>query len=322
MEVRRGNGIHLPECGVWMDSRKSRALGVVTHAHSDHAAWHDTTVLTPATAALMRVRRGSRNKAIHETPFHTPFNTPSSRITLLPAGHVLGSSQVLIETDRGSLLYTGDFKLRKSLTSEQAVAAKADTLVMECTFGLPRYRFPAAEKVQADIIQFCTTAIGEGHVPVLLAYSIGKAQELLAMLKIAGIVVTLHPAVFKMAKIYEAFGISFPAHEEWDGTNYQGRVLIYPPHVRDQLAHIEKARFAIVSGWAMDRGAIYRYRCAAAFPLSDHAGYEELLEHVRNVAPKRVLTVHGFVEEFARDLRAMGIEALALGGKNQLEFNY
>lgn len=320
MEVRRGNGIHLPGCDVWFDSLKSRSFGVVTHAHSDHAAWHEKTILTSPTAALMRARRGYRNKTIHETPFFHPYEHSSARITLIPAGHVLGSAQVLLECETGTILYTGDFKLRKSLTSEQATAVHADTLVMECTFGRPRYRFPTNAEIQGQIITFCHNALNDGHVPILLAYSIGKSQELLAMLKSAGLKVVLHAMVFKMAQIYERFGISFAEFEEYDGTNHAGCVLIYPPNIRDQLAHIPKIKVAIASGWAMDKGAIYRYRCDSAFPLSDHADYDELVEYVRQVSPKRVYTVHGFVEEFARDLRRLGIEALALGGENQLEF--
>jgi Cft2 family RNA processing exonuclease len=224
-----------------------------------------------------------------------------------------------VETETGTMLYTGDFKLRRSLTSEQAVSVQADTLVMECTFGLPRYRFPSAEQTHGQIIDFCHACLGSGCLPVLLAYSIGKAQELLALMRLAGLAAALHTAVHKMALVYEAHGVAFADFTEWDGENHEGRVMIFPPNVRDQLAHIPHARYAIASGWAMDKGAIYRYRCDAAFPLSDHADYDELLEHVALVRPKRVFAVHGFVEEFARDLRRLGIDALALGGKNQLE---
>ncbi len=319
MEVRKANGIHLPGCDVWLDSLRSRPLGVVTHAHSDHAAWHAETVVTPATAALMRARRGFRNKVIHETAFDEPRNCGAARITLLPAGHVLGSAQVFLECEAGTVLYTGDFKRRSSLTSERTQTVRADVLIMECTFGRPRYRFPDREEIQAAIVRFCQDAVEDRHVPVLLAYSIGKAQELMAMLRGTGLKVVMHEAVFKMAKVYEAFGARFGEFEEYDGRNHAGCIMIYPPHVRDQLAHIPKTRTAIASGWALDSGAIYRYRCDAAFPLSDHADYEELLQHVEEVGAQRVYTVHGFTEEFARDLRRIGVDALALGGVNQLE---
>lgn len=320
MEVLIKNGIHLPGCDVWLDSLRSRSFGVVSHAHSDHAAWHDTTLLTPATAALMRIRRSSGNKTIHEIPYFQPYEHSTARITLLPAGHVLGSAQVFLECEGGTLLYTGDFKLRKSLTSEQAVPRKADTLVMECTFGRPRYRFPAAEVLREKILEFCRNTVAEKSIPVLLAYSIGKAQELLAILKSSGLKASLHKSISKMAKVYEESGISFGDYQEYTGGNPAGQVVIFPPHVKDQLSHLPNARFAIASGWAIDPSAIYRYRCQAAFPFSDHADYDELLEYVKLVDPKRVYLVHGFVEEFAQDLRQLGIEAWALGGGNQLEF--
>jgi len=322
MEIRQQGGIHLPGCGVWFDSLKSRVLGVVTHAHSDHAAWHEETVLTPATAALMRARRGCRNKTVHEVPLGESREFASARITLLPAGHVMGSAQILLQSEAGSVLYTGDFKRRASLTSERAETVHAETLIMECTFGRPHYRFPPVEEIRADILAFCRLALEEGQTPVLLAYSIGKSQELLAILATAKLKAALHPSVYKMARVYEAFGTRFAAYEECDGTNITGKVLIYPPNTRGSLEHLDKLRFAIVSGWALDRGAIYRYRCEAAFPLSDHADYEELLQHVAEVSPRWVFTVHGFTEEFARDLRRMGVEALALGGRNQLEFRF
>ncbi len=174
---------------------------------------------------------------------------------------------------------------------------------------------PKAADTHAAIVEFCRKSLKEGCVPVLLAYSIGKAQELLALLGRADLASVLHSAVFKMAQVYEGFGSKFGTYEEWSGGDVSGKVVIFPPNVRDQLDGIPHLKFACVSGWAMDRGAIYRYRCDAAFPLSDHADYDELLEYVRRVKPKRVFTIHGFVEEFARDLRALGIDALALGGK-------
>ena len=318
-EVRGGDGIHLPDCRVWFDSLRAKTFGVVSHAHSDHAAWHDVTVLTPPTAALMRARRGSSAKTVRETPFFSPYEHSSARITLIPAGHVLGSAQVFLESDSGTVLYSGDFKLRPSLTAEQATTVQADTLVMECTFGRPHYRFPATEEIRCDIIAFCQNAVTAGEIPILLAYSIGKSQELLALLAGAGLRIVIHPTIYKMARIYEQFGVSFPLLEEFDGNNYEGSVIICPPNTRDQLAHIPRAKFAVASGWALDKSAIFRYRCDAAFPLSDHADYEELIAYVGKVSPKRVYTVHGFVEDFARDLRRLGIEALALGGQNQLE---
>jgi len=321
MEVKKDKGIHLPAFGVWLDPSRKRDFAAVTHAHSDHAGWHFETLATPATCAFMRARLNKPKGIVHERPFGQPFRFAAGQLTLLPAGHVLGSAQVLLETESDSLLYTGDFKLRQGVTSEAAASVKADTLILETTFGSPRYRFPPVETVMEEIIEFCRRAIDEKHAPVLLAYSLGKAQEVIARLVNAGLPIGLHPSVWKMTQIYESFGIKFPPYELHMPLDTGLKVLIYPPNTRSQLAHLPQMRTAIVSGWALDPRAKYQFRCDAAFPLSDHSDYDDLLQYVEMVQPSRVYTVHGFVENFARDLRRKGMEAWALGGKNQLEFS-
>lgn len=317
--VKIDRGISLPDCGLWFDAGRRQELAVVTHAHSDHAGWHRETILTAATAALMSSRLGAPGGAVRAVEYHQPIVVRDQRITLLPAGHVLGSAQVFLEAGNESLLYTGDFKLRPGLTCEPAVTVPADTLILETTFGLPRYRLPPAEETFADLLAFCRKALDDGCHAVLLVYSLGKAQELLARLGGSNLPIAVHPAVHRMCRIYESLGVRFPDFEEHAGDSGPPGVLIYPPNARTRLAGLASARTAVVTGWALDPSAKYRYRCDAAFPLSDHADYAELLECVDRVNPKRVYTVHGFVEEFAADLRCRGLEAWALGGGNQLE---
>ncbi len=242
-------------------------------------------------------------------------------MTLIPAGHVLGSAQCLIDSAAGSLLYTGDFKLRAGLSSEVAEAVPADILIMETTFGLPHYVFPPAEEVIAGVVKFAQEALEEGDVPVLLGYSLGKAQEILTALSTAGVPIMLHGAVWKMTRVYEGLGISFPEYRKYEAGAVAGHALICPPNVNGSamLRKIRNRRVAMLSGWAMNPGAKFRYQADAAFPLSDHAGYDDLLRHVRAVGPKRVLTLHGYAREFAADLRELGVEAWALTGDNQLE---
>lgn len=317
--VRQEKGIQLPECGVWLDPSRKQALGIVTHAHSDHATWHEETLATPATLALMRARMSKPRGTLREIGFHEPISLPGCRMTLLPAGHILGSAQVFIERENETLLYTGDFKLRSGLTSEAATAVRADTLILETTFGRPSYRFPPAEELWPQIHEFCHLALADGQIPVLLAYSLGKAQELIAGLAATGLPVAVHPAVAKMTAVYETFGVRFPTYEVFDFLRTEGRVIICPPNARNALGGLPNVREALISGWALDARAKYQFRCHSAFALSDHAGYDDLLRHLEAVAPKRVYTVHGFTEAFASDLRRRGIEAWALGGTNQLE---
>ncbi|HTO04393.1 MAG TPA: ATP-dependent DNA ligase, partial [Opitutus sp.] len=221
----------------------------------------------------------------------------------------------------GRLLYTGDFKLRRGLSAEPCATPQTDDLIMETTFGRPHYVFPPTEKVLRDIAHFCQETLADEMTPVLFGYSLGKSQELLSGLSAAQLPVMLHPQTFKLTRVYEEFGIRFPPYREFSYDELAGHVVICPPQSRDSffVRKIPQRRTAVVTGWATDPNAVYRYQCDAAFPLSDHADFPDLLRFVEAVQPKRVLTLHGFAREFAQTLRERGIEAWAVGQDNQLE---
>ncbi len=322
IDVRYERGVHLPREHLWLDPRGPRDLAFVSHAHSDHTGRHRETIFTEATSRLMRARMGEAAGRELVLPCREPRRIRDFEIELLPAGHVLGSAQCLVTTDAGTLLYTGDFKLRAGLSSEAAMAAPAETLIMETTFGLPRYAFPPAEKVVADVVKFCLEAREDGATPVLLGYSLGKAQEILFAVAATGLPILLHGAVWSMSQVYESMGVKFPPYGKYVAGAAGDHVLICPPSVAGSamLRKIRHRRVAVLTGWAMDAGAARRYQVDAAFPLSDHADYPDLLRYVEMVGPKRVLTLHGFAREFARDLRARGVEAWALTAADQLEF--
>ncbi len=321
IEVRHDRALYLPQADLWLDPRLPKPIAFVSHAHSDHTGRHEKTIATPTTLRLMEARMGEWTDEKIPLPFGESRDFENFRLRLLPAGHVLGSAQAFVDTEHGSLLYTGDFKLRQGVSSETAVHCQAETLVMETTYGLPRYVFPPFEEVMAQILKFCIEALEENSVPVLLGYSLGKAQEILACLCGAGLPVMLHNTISKLVPIYREEGIAFPDFSEWNPAEAANHVVICPPTAAGSraMAAVKKRRVAAITGWALDPGAIHRMRCDAAFPLSDHAGYDDLLRHVENVNPRRVLTLHGFASEFAADLRARGIEAWALTGPNQLD---
>src|SRR5437763_7642401 len=210
---------------------------------------------------------GDRNE--HDLNFVKKTTVRGLNVTLIPAGHIFGSAQFLLETGADSLLYTGDFKLRPGRSAEPAEWRHAETLIMETTFGLPRYRFPPTEKVVGQIVAFCRDALESGAVPVLLGYSLGKAQEILCALAGAGLKPMLHDTVHRMTRIYEQFGQSFCEYERYNANQVAGKVLICPPSVvrSPMLEKIKDKRVAMISGWAVDPNAIYRYQGDAAFPL-------------------------------------------------------
>ena len=316
---------------MWLDAHDAIGAGeavFVSHAHADHTASHAEVILTEATRRLMRARVGGK-RTEHVLGYGERVDLREERfggaregcLTLLPAGHVLGSAMSLLEDESGSLLYTGDFKLRSGLSAEVCEPRRADVLVMETTFGRPHYVLPPTEEVLHGILRFCREALADGQVPILLGYSLGKSQEVLSSLLRAGLPVMLADPVAKLTRIYAELGREFPPYRSLVPSEAAGHVVLCPPGkgVANLRRELGRVRVAMMTGWAMDPGCRYQYQVDAAFPLSDHADYPDLLEMVRRVAPKCVYTLHGFAAEFAADVRAMGIEAWALTGDEQLE---
>ncbi|MES2694110.1 MAG: MBL fold metallo-hydrolase, partial [Verrucomicrobiota bacterium] len=317
-------GVWLPQIEWWLDAHFPQTRAFVSHAHSDHIAPHGEILCSAGTSRLMHARMPGE-RVEHVLPFgQTEQLTADCAVTLHPAGHIYGSAQSLLDHEaHGTLLYTGDFKLRQGRSAETCATPRADTLIMETTFGRPHYVFPPTEQVLRDIAGFCHNCLDDGETPVLFGYSLGKSQELLCGLAEARLPVMLHPQTLRLTRIYEELGIAFPPYRDFNHEEVAGHVVICPPQTPASsfLKRIPKRRTAMITGWAMDAGAIYRHQCDAAFPLSDHADYPDLLRFVDLVQPKRVLTLHGFAQEFALTLRERGIEAWAIGEDNQLELS-
>jgi Cft2 family RNA processing exonuclease len=258
------------------------------------------------------------NSGLSPSPTQTPF-----RLSLHPAGHVLGSAMARLEVDGDSLLYTGDFKLREGRSSERCEPVEARTLIMETTYGRPRYVFPPTEEVLASVLQFCKASLDAGTTPVLIAYSLGKGQEILASLLTAKLPIQLHASSARMTEIYADLGYQFPRWTPLDPQTARGHIIITPtarPLLSAQPS-IGPLRIASLSGWALDRRRPTTDENQQRFALSDHADFQDLVRFVQQVRPQRVFTLHGFAADFARYLRRQGMEAYALSEDDQLELS-
>ncbi|MDF1740909.1 MAG: ATP-dependent DNA ligase [Verrucomicrobiales bacterium] len=249
-------------------------------------------------------------------------------IELLPAGHIAGSAMLFLKrlSDGATLIHTGDFKIRDAPGAEANIPRKADTLIMETTFGIPKFDLPPSGEVLEAMAKFAREAIEDDEIPVFMAYALGKAQEIMLSLpKLAPeLKFQVHGSVARMNEVMTLLGYQLPGAETFAPKDRSplGHVLIMPPSAaRGQVIRRMKKqiRLAMVSGWGMDSGAKYRYQCDEVFPLSDHAGYSDLLTFVASVDPDEVFTIHGYTDEFARDLRSRGIEAWPLIGETQLD---
>ena len=175
--------------------------------------------LLDVTAALVRRRFHLAENRIEAVSFHVPVVRDGFRLRLLPAGHISGSAMLHVTRikDNASLLYTGDFKTRRSRTAEPVNFLAADTLILETTFGLPNFEFPNPMEVEASILRFVSDAFADGETPVLLGYSLGKAQEALALLAENGIPALLHPAVAAMTAACREAGVE-ACRSPWNST--------------------------------------------------------------------------------------------------------
>src|SRR5262249_36877658 len=166
IEVRYERGVYLPQHHLWLDPWDAKRFAFVSHAHGDHIAPHAEISVSERTARLMQSRlRGRRVE--HILPFGEKRTVRGLELMLLPAGHIFGSAQCFLFGGDETLLYTGDFKLRPGKSAEQAEWRKADTLIMETTFGLPRYQFPPTGEVVDQIVAFCRETIGDCRGPLL-----------------------------------------------------------------------------------------------------------------------------------------------------------
>ena len=257
MEVQFNKGVFLPACELWLNPLETRKAAFVSNVHRDFVNWHGQTIATPSMLSIMEASVGAANGRGMPLEFHQSQEFSEFRLTLLPAGNVLGSAQVFIESERGSLLYTSDLMWKGG--SFPLITNRVDILVLETIYGQPKYRFPPPEEVIQQIVKFCVEALEEGVVPVLLGVPWGKAEEVFASLAAANLRLILHASTWKWAQRYERAGAHFPSYEPWVfGEQIPGGlencVLIGPRSAQKErhLATVSRKRVAILTGAAVD----------------------------------------------------------------------
>jgi Cft2 family RNA processing exonuclease len=316
--------IRLAGTDICLDPSVPCATAVVSHGHSDHIARHDTFVATPATASFLRHRLGMHLKG-WELAFGEDLELEGYIVRLIPAGHILGSAMVHVRKGGETLLYTGDFRLRPSWTAEPAEVPRVDHLIMESTYGSPDWRFPSRAEIGARLLELVAGIRARGRVPVVLAYSLGKAQEAVWWLTSNGVRVVVHPVVAAICEIYVRHGVSLGKWEvatpqgglfTRQARDLDGAVVVIPPHMKRELEAIPRAETINLTGWALKDD--WRMRADHGLPLSDHADFDELIELVELSRPSVVWVTHGS-SRFARELRERGFSAEFLKRKPQMK---
>lgn len=281
----------------------------VSHAHSDHSAAlkrkNKRIIASRETIALCG--------AAHESVSHDGMR-------LLRSGHMLGAAQLRIENGC-CFAYTGDFKTEDSLTAKGAEQAQCDTLLMESTYGKPQYVFPPRDDVYRDIAGWVSKNHAAGRIVLLGGYALGKAQELVALLnEYCGIAPLVSDRIERGCGVYECFGVHLErialGSREAEGELKRSFVAVVPQHLANTTlaqklgaAHGREVLCATASGWALGGcGGAHQ-----AFPLSDHADFNQLLQYAEQSGAKRIYTCHGFAAELAHELRKRGMNASPVG---------
>lgn len=301
---------------VYLDPSRGRPDGVVTHAHSDHL--RPQTHMTPATAEVMHVRTGSRKAQLHG--YREPFTVRGIEVEFYDAGHVIGSAMVAV--DGGRVLYTGDFNPYGTITAGRAEPQRCETLVIEATYGKPEQVLPPRQRVLRDL-QGWMLAVAANGGGIVGAYTLGKAQEVVAAANAAGLRPAVSDEVGEVCDIYVAYDVPLeydrfaalspeqraaPEMLVTSSTAASGR---RPDAVVLELRQ-RGAHTARVSGWCAFAPWALR-GVDAGFPMSDHADFAGLLNFVEACAPQQVFTVHGAQHELAREIRKrLGIPAQPL----------
>lgn len=304
--IRLANGVELlvDDKHIKLDPRRAGGLSFVSHAHSDHvpSKVSGEVISTQATSELLR------SKNLSPVDYGEWFERHGIGFRLIPSGHMLGSSQVVIENGF-KLVYTGDLKLEGGETSPEAKAEGCDILIVESTYGSPFYRLPPREEVVKEVKDWVEDCLANGHTPVLLGYSLGKAQEVVKLIS-GHYRLELHPAIYRNCKRYEALGVELGDYSLHSGASEGGRVIVFPPGARNSLRG--KFKTALLSGWALHGSARFKLGVDQAFPFSDHGDFDSLVGYVEEASPQIVYTFHGFAEEFAEELISLGFYAQPL----------
>ena len=316
------HGIHVVPADCWIDPSRPVANALVTHGHADHArGGHGRTLATAETLAIMELRYQTRDGALPVAYGETIGLPGAVNATFVPAGHVLGSAQIVLEHAGERVVVTGDYKRVPDPTCPPFECVPCDVFVTEATFGLPVFRHPP---VAHEIAKLLKARTDHPERCVLVgAYALGKAQRLIAELRRAGHhdAIWLHGAMERMCRLYEDFRVSLgELRLVADATKDQlrGAIVLGPPSVLNDRwsRRLPDPLTAMASGWMRVRQRARQRMVELPLVISDHADWDELTATIEEVDPAESWITHGREEALLRwcQLHQRRARALALVG--------
>jgi putative mRNA 3-end processing factor len=310
-------GLFCEPGGFYIDPAYAVDRAMITHGHSDHArAGHNHVLATPETVEIMRVRYGAECGGTF-TPLgygqSIVVNGVSARFA--PAGHILGSAQIVLEFGATRIVVSGDYKRSADPTCEAFELVPCDVFVTEATFALPVFRHGPAEHQIGRLMQ----SLGSGRPHLVGAYSLGKCQRILKMARNAGYdaPIYLHGAHVSLTQLYEHLGHDFgdlrPVSAAAPDDLKNALVLCPPTAVADRWSRrFDNPVIAFASGWMSIRGRVRQRGVELPLIISDHADWPDLLDTILATGASDVWITHGREDALSYQLSVMGRKARAL----------
>jgi len=312
--VQRPEGLYCPPGDFYIDPWRPVHRAVITHAHADHARVGHGQYLAAAPAeGVLRTRLGEIS--LQTLPYGAAIEHHGVRVSLHPAGHVLGSAQVRLEHGGQVWVASGDYKVAADPTCDAFEPVRCDVFITESTFGLPIYRWRPDDELFAGVNAWWAGNVLAGRASVLACYSFGKAQRVLAGVDPTIGPIVVHGAVEPLNKAYREAGVPLPTTrlvtDVKDKADLRRALVVCPPSAvaSTWLRRFGETSTAFASGWMQLRGARRRGGYDRGFVLSDHADWPGLLSAIGGTGAQRVIVTHGSIPVLVRYLTEQGLEA-------------
>ena len=323
--IPQGHGLYLPGIDAWIDPSRAVGRALITHGHADHArAGHGKVLATAETLAIMQQRFGPQPGGQALAYGERLALGDGLSLMLLPAGHVLGSAQVVLEKGGTRIIVSGDYKRRADPTCAAFEPLACDIFTTEATFGLPVFRHP---ETQGQVARLLAALQANPDRCVLVgAYALGKAQRLIAELRRAGhdAPIFLHGAMLALCALYEAHGIDLGDLRPvgtLKGDALKGAIVIAPPSaLHDRWSRrLPDPITAMASGWMRVRQRAVQRGVELPLIISDHADWDELTSTITELNPGEVWVTHGREDALLHwcALNQRRARALALVGREE-----
>ncbi|HTH96631.1 MAG TPA: ligase-associated DNA damage response exonuclease [Stellaceae bacterium] len=312
-------GLFVEPGGFYIDPVRRVDRAIVTHGHSDHARPDQTHVLaTPETLAIMKLRLGERAGRRHQAlGYGETIRIGEVDLKLVPAGHVLGSAQAVLEYRSQRVVVSGDYKRRLDPTCRPFEVVPCDLFVTEATFGLPVFRHPDARQ-EIDRLLHSVRLFPE-RCHLVGAYALGKAQRVIATLRACGYdaPIYIHGGLLAMCDLYQAHGVELGELRHVTGvpkSQLEGQIVVAPPSAMNDLwsRRLPDPLVAFASGWMRVKQRARQRGVELPLVISDHADWDELVQTMRDVQAPEIWVTHGGEEALMRQASLMGLKARAL----------